>query len=176
MELLDEFTFDGMAREFRIILKGPPYSEPRYYGTLQWNDRNVYIWHPSGRKDSRHSDGATFLATTGAMRAVETRVPTSQIGRELVNFISLRRPLTEPRRLRGPVRASDLVLRTTSAGTVPRLAVEIVENARAAGVCAAWERNSTVSSVLTLVDKGLGQKLIVAFAGSGQEVPSTASR
>ena len=75
MELLDEFTFDGMAREFRIILKGPPYSEPRYYGTLQWNDRNVYIWHPSGRKDSRHSDGATF-----------------QVGRELVNFISLKPP------------------------------------------------------------------------------------
>ncbi len=159
--------------DVRIVLEGSPYAEPRYYGTLQWNDRNVYIRHAGGGKDSRHGDGATFLGTTGPARATERRVPTSEISRELLNFISLRPPLTEPPPLRGPIRFTDLVLKTTSAGTIPRLAVEIVENARVPGVVAAWERNSTVSSVRTCIDKGLGQTLIVALGGSRTEPPST---
>lgn len=164
-----------MARDVRIILEGPPYGEPRYYGTLQWNDRNIYIRHPGGRKDSRHSDGVTFFGTTGSERVVERRVPTSEVSRELVNFITLKPPLTEPPRLLGPIRASDLVLRTTSAGTAPRIAVEIVENSRVPGVVGAWERNSTVSSVRTCIDKGLGQALIVALAGSRTDSPSTSA-
>ncbi len=165
-----------MADGFRIIIKGPPYPEPRYYGSLQWDERNVYIRHPGGRKDSRHSDGATWLGTTGPYRTVEMRVPTSQIGRELVNFVSLKPPQSEPPPLRGPIRATDLVVQTQSAGTMPRIAIEIVANVRVAGVCAAWERNSTVSSVFTLANKGLNQTLVVALAGSRAEAPSTSSR
>ena len=161
--------------EFRIILKGPPYSEPRYYGAVQWNDRNVYIRYAGGGKDSRHADGPTFLASTGAGRSLELRVPTSEVSRELVNFVTLRPPLDEPPPLRGPIRESDLVLPTTSAGTMPRLAVEIVQNTRVAGVAAAWERCSGVSSVKTCVDKGLGQSLLVALAGAHTTPPSTSA-
>ncbi len=161
--------------DIRIVLEGQPYPSPRYYGLLQWNERSVYLRHPGGGKDSRHANGATYLASTGSQRAFEQRVPTSEVSRELVNFVSLQRPLTEPPPLRGSLRGTDLILRTTSAGTVPRLAVEIVENARVPGVLAAWERYSTVSSVQTHVDKGLGQTLVVALAGSRTEPPSTSA-
>jgi hypothetical protein len=161
--------------DFRIVLNGPPYAEPRYYGALQWNDRNVYIRYAGGGKDSRHSDGGTFLASTGHGRSFEQRLPTSEVSRELVSFISLKAPMTEPPPLRGPIRKSDLVLPTTSAGTAPRLAVELVENSRVSGVLAAWERNPTVSSVQTYVDKGLGQTLVVALAGAHDGPPSTSA-
>src|SRR2546425_7012209 len=161
--------------EFRIILKGPPYAEPRYYGELGWNQRNVYIRYAGGGKDSRHSDGRPFLAATGANRAFEQRLATSAVTRELLNFISLRPPLSEPPRLNGLIRKKDLVLETSSAGTAPRIAVEIVASSRVKGVMAAWERNSTVSSVRTCVDKGLGQTLVVALAGSHDRPPSTSA-
>ncbi len=158
---------------FRIVLTGPPYEEPRYYGAVQWDDRNVYLRHPGGGKDSRHSNGATYLTSTGSNRELETRIPTSAVGRELVNFISLKPTVAEPPILRGSIRPTDLVLPTTSAGTAPRLAVEIVANARLDGVRRAWEQNSTVSSVRTYVDKGLGQTLFVALAGTKTSIPST---
>jgi hypothetical protein len=160
--------------DIRIVLEGPPYPEPRYYGEIAWNQRNVYLRHPGGGKDSRHSDGGTRLTSTGSQRAVETRLPTSAVSRELINFISLKPPLAEPPPLRGRIRATDLVLRTSSAGTMPRLAVEIVSDTRLAGVIAAWEATSTgASSVQTYRSKGLGQTLLVALAGSRTNVPST---
>src|SRR6266545_8014721 len=109
--------------DFRIVLVGPPYKEPRFYGELGWNARNVYLRHPDGAKDSRHRDGNTFLTSTGSQRSHELRVPTSAASRELINFIALKATMPEPRILDGPIRKSDLIIPTTSAGTAPRLAV-----------------------------------------------------
>jgi hypothetical protein len=159
--------------EFRIVLTGEPYKEPRYYGELEWDARNVYVRHPGGGKDSRHSNGATYLTSTGSDRALEFRVPTSAVGRELINFIALKPTVSEPPVLRGGIKTTDLVIPTTSAGTAPRLAVELVANSRLTGVLKAWESNSTVSSVRTFVDKGLDQTLVVALAGARTSVPST---
>src|SRR3989442_9128083 len=158
--------------EFRIILKGPPYAEPRYYGELGWNQRNVYIRYAGGGKDSRHSDGRTFLATTGANRAFEQRLATSAVTRELLNFISLRPPLSEPPRLNGLIRKKDLVLETSSAGTAPRIAVEIVASSRVKGVMAAWDLNSTVCRVCTCFNNGLGPSLDVVLPGLHGRHPS----
>jgi hypothetical protein len=160
--------------EIRIVIEGPPYPEPRYYGEIAWNEHNVYLRHPGGGKDSRHSDGGTRLTSTGSQRSLETRLPTSAVSRELINFISLKPPLSEPPPLRGAIRSTDLVLHTSSAGTMPRLAVEIVSNTRLPGVVAAWEAHSTMAnSVQTYRSKGFNQSLLVALAGSRTSVPST---
>lgn len=157
----------------RILLVSSPYSDPRYYGELQWSDRDVYIRHPGGGKDSRHQNGMTYLQSTGKARSIETRLKTSDVSRELVNYLTLPSSLPEPPVLRGKIRQNDLVLQTSVAGTVPRLAVEIVENARLDGVLSAWKSHSTAPSVQTYVDKGLGQSLVVAVAGSLITPPST---
>lgn len=161
-----------MAR-IRIILQGPPYSEPRYYGQLQWGERDVYIRHPSGGKDSRHKDGMTYLNSTGSTRSIETRVKTSDVSRELVNYIKLSPSLQEPPVFNGKIQPNDLVLQTTSAGVAPRLAVEIVENKRLAGVLNAWKSHSTAPDVQAHTDKGIGQSLVVAVSGSLTAPPST---
>lgn len=159
----------------RVILTGDPYTGPRFYGEVSWNSRNVYLRHPNGAKDSRHSDGNTFLTSTGDSRTTQLRVPTSSISRELVNFIELgSQPFPSP--LRGEIRPRDLVLDTASVGTAPRIAVEIVASTRAPGVAAAWGTLSTVSSAHTVVDKGLGQSLVIAVAGNATTPPSTHSR
>ena len=71
----------------RVVLTGPEYREPRYYGQLEWSERDVYLRHPGGGKDSRHRDGATYLTSDTTDRTFETRCPTSDIFRETVNFI-----------------------------------------------------------------------------------------
>lgn len=159
--------------ELRLALKGPPYDQPRYYGKLQWGERDVYVRHPHGGKDSRHRNGQTYLTSTGEKRTVESRLPTSNVTRALVNYVELSTSLPEPPELRGEVRGDDFVLPTTSAGTAPRLAVEIVSDGRLDGVVEAWRSHSTAPSVQTFVDKGLGQNLVVAFAGSLDESPFT---
>lgn len=161
--------------ESRIVLHGPPYQEPRYCGMVQWDSHNVYLRHAGGGKDSRHSDGATYLTSTEAERTLQQRLPTSEVGRELVNFISLPAESTGPPPLRGATRKSDISVNTASVGTMPRFAVEIVSDSRLPGVVAAWESTSGVSSVQTCIDKGLGQHLVVAFAGSSTSVPSTSA-
>jgi len=161
--------------DIRLVLTGQPYSEPRYYGQIAWTPRDVYARHPGGGKDSRHSDGQVWFTTTGPERARETRIPTSDVTSELVTFITLRSDTSEPPRLKGPPRSTDLLIPTTSAGRAPRVAVEIVAAARVAGVVAAWERVSGVSSVLTVIDKGLGQSLVLAFATNVTTSPSTSA-
>lgn len=162
-----------MMATMRIILQGSPYSEPRYYGKLQWSERDVYIRHPGGGKDSRHKDGKTYLNSTGSIRSIDTRVQTSEVSRELVNYIELPSSLTEPPVFRGEIQPNDLVLQTTSAGVAPRLAVEIVRNERLIGVLNAWKSHSTAPDVQSHTDKGTGQSLVVAVAGSLPAPPST---
>ena len=159
--------------ETRIVITGNPYQEPRYGGTVQWSEHDVYLRHPGGGKDSRHSDGKTYLTSTEPSRDLLERLPTSDVSRELINFIELRSGTTEPPLLRGTIRPSDFVVNTDTIGPTPRFAVEIVENSRLDGVQCAWEANSTVSSVQTCIDKGLGQSLLIAFAGSNTTPPST---
>ena len=159
--------------ETRIVLQGTPYDEPRYYGKLQWSHHDVYIKHPGGGKDSRHRDGRTHLTSTDDNRLFEIRIPTSEVSREFVNYVELHPCLMELQVLRGGIRKTDIVLPTTSAGTLPRLAVEIVRNERLNGVCSAWESHSTAPNVQFCVDKGLGQSLVVAVAGSLMTPPST---
>ena len=151
--------------EMRIVLGGEAYPSPRYYGTIAWSadGRDVYIRHPGGGKDSRHRDGRTYLTSTEAERYVETRAPTSDITQERVNVVTLPAFLSEPPVLSGAVRATDLLLHSSSVGTVPRLAVEIVANQRLPDVIAGWQSHSGVASVTTQVDKGLGQTLLVAL-------------
>jgi hypothetical protein len=157
--------------DMRTVLVGQPYAEPMYYGALAWSDRDVYIRHPGGGKDSRHNNGVTYLTATGDSRTSQLRVPTSDVTHEVVNFIQL--PSSEAAEpLRGSIKATDLVLNTTSVGTTPRLAVEIVANTYLPAVLAAWQTHSTVSSVQTLVDKGLGQTLVVALAPSSTSMRS----
>ena len=159
--------------EVRIVISGAPYPEPRWGGTVQWSEHHVYLRHPGGGKDSRHSDGKTYLTSTGSTREVQERIPTSDVSRELVNFIELSPDSTAPPVLRGSVKESDFVVDTASLGPTPRFAVEIVENSRLDGVRRAWEANSTVSSVQTSMDKGLGQSLLIAFASLSRTAPST---
>jgi len=128
--------------DMRIVLTGPPYDEPRYYGMLQWDDRNVYIRHPGGGKDSRHGDGKTWLTTTGDSRQMELRVPTSDVTQELLNFVALPTSMPEPPILRGGIQPTDLVLNTSSVGTSPQLAVEIVANPRLPDVLALYQTSS----------------------------------
>jgi hypothetical protein len=161
-----------MKKKTRMVLVGHPYNEPRYYGTLEWNDRNVYLYHPGGGKDSRHKDGQTFLKSTGEMRSNEIRLETSDVSRELVNYVDLPSSFPEPPVLRGEIRKNDFVLHTTEAGALPRLAVEIVENARLDEVLNAWKMNSTAPNVQAYADKGLGQSLVIAVAGSLITPPS----
>jgi len=97
------------------------------------------------------------------------------VSRELVNFIALRAGTTGPPPIRGDPRSSDLTVRTESVGTAPRFAVEIVDDSRLSGVVAAWGSTSGVSSVQTCIDKGLGQHLVVAFAGESTAIPSTSA-
>ena len=156
----------------RIVLVGSPFSEPRYYGKLQWSARDVYIRHPGGGKDSRHKNGMTYLHSTGKSRLIETRLETSEVSRELVNYVELPATLSEPPVLDGNIRTNDLVLQTSSVGSSPRLAVEIVEDARLDAVLKAWRSHSTAPSVQTHADKGLGQSLVIAVAGSLKDPPS----
>ena len=160
-------------KTIRIILKGHPYSEPRYYGKLQWSDRDVYLRHPGGGKDSRHRDGKTYLKSTAGMRSVESRINTSDVSRELVNYLTLSSALPEPPVFSGTIGQNDLVIATTDSGAKPRLAVEIVGNSRLAGVLNAWESHSSAPNVKTYAGKGLGQSLVVAVAGSLTTPPST---
>ena len=153
--------------EMRIVLTGPPYDEPRYYGKIQWGLRDVYVRHPGGGKDSRHSDGATRLTSTDESRICEMRVATSDVIHETVNFVQLPSSVSEPAPLRDAIKPTDLVLDTSSVGTAPRLAVEIAANNILPEVLNAWQTTSGVSSVQTCVDKGLGQSLIVAAASTG---------
>jgi hypothetical protein len=164
---------DGTMGTIKILLIGPPYAEPRYYGKLEWNDRNVYIRHPGGGKDSRHQDGMTYFKSPGKAPSIEVRVRTSDVSRELVNYVTLPSSLPEPPAFRGKIRPDDLILDTSLVGTEPRLAVEVVENARRDGVLREWESHSTAPSVRTYVDKGLGQCLIVAVASPLGTCPST---
>lgn len=154
------------------MLVGQPYAEPMYYGALAWGDRDVYVRHPGGGKDSRHSDGVTYLTSTNDSRTSELRVPTSDVTREVVNFIQL--PSSNAAEsLRGAIKPTDLILNTSSVGTTPRLAVEIAADNYLPAVLAAWQTYSTVSSVQTQVDKGLGQTLIVALAPGSTSMRST---
>jgi hypothetical protein len=152
----------------RLVLIGAPYAEPRYYGSVEWaaDGRGVYLRQPSGAKTSRHGDGATYLTSTDASRRLETRVPTSDITHERVNFITLPSSMPEPPVLSGEIRSTDLVLHTSSIGTSPQLAVEIAANRFLPEVLAAWQAQSTVGSICTCVDKQLDQTLIVALAPS----------
>ena len=147
----------------RIILTGQPYSGPRFYGELSWRSTDVYVRHPDGRKDSRHSDGITYLSSDTTVRAVDTRVPTSAATQEVIKTIALPPLLAEPRALQGTIRDRDLVIDTASVGTAPTLAVSIVENSQLSDAIGAWQACSGVSSVQTFVDKGLGQSLLVAL-------------
>ena len=160
-------------RTINIVLRGPPYSEPRYYGKLQWSDRDVYIRHPGGGYDTRHRNGKTYLKSTSRMREVETRVKTSDVSREFVNYVTLSSALPEPRVFTRTIGPNDLVLKTTEAGAKPRLAVEIVENSRLAGVLNAWKSHSSAPNVQAFFNKGLGQSLVVAVAGSLTVPPTT---
>lgn len=145
--------------EFRLVLVGEPYPEPRYYGRLSWSERDVYLRHPHGGKDSRHADGRTYLTSSGPIRSIETRVPTSDVTRELVNYLSLFTAIPEPPPLRGAIRDDDFVLPTDSAGTAPRLAVEIVSNDRVPGVLEAWGSHSTAPNRAHLSREGEGPEL-----------------
>jgi len=148
---------------FRIVLSGPPYAEPRFYGELSWRATDVYVRRPHGGKDSRHSDGHTYLSSHATDRVVETRLPISSVTNEHLTTISLPPSLCTPEVLEGTVRPRDLVIDTTSVGPAPRLAVAIVTNPQLADAIANWQARSGVSSVQTYVDKGLGQSLLVAL-------------
>lgn len=63
---------------------------------LQWSNHDVYIRHPGGGKDSRHRDGRTHLTSTDENRLVESRIPTSEVSREIVNYVELQPCLMEP--------------------------------------------------------------------------------
>ena len=115
----------------------------------------------------------TYLNSTGNERFIETRVPTSEISRELINYIELPSSLSEPPVFRGKIQNNDLLLQTTSVGTAPRLAVEIVEDERLSGVLNTWKSHSTAPDVQTYADKGIGQSLVIAVAGSLTTPPST---
>ena len=159
--------------EIRIILQGAPYNEPRYYGMIQWTATDVYIRHIGGWKDSRHRDGKTFLHSTGSERTIEQRLPISEISRELINYVDLPPFFPEPPPFEGSIRKNDLIMPTSSAGSAPRLAVEIVEDARITGVQQAWVSHSTAPDVQVCIDKGSGHHLIVAVSGSLSAPPST---
>jgi hypothetical protein len=146
----------------RVILTGPCFATPQYYGRLSWTSTDVYLRHPLGGKDSRHSDGGTFLTSDGADRAFEQRVPTSEITRELLNYIAL--PSGAPRPLEGAIRPSDIVVSVDSATSRPRIAVEIVSNSSLAATLADWQTRSGVSSVCSVVPKGRAQSLLLAIA------------
>ena len=81
--------------------------------------------------------------------------------------------VSEPPKFTGMIGPNDLVLLTSEVGVEPKLAVEIVENSRLAGVLYAWKSHSTAPNVQTYVDKGLGQSLVVAAAGSLLIPPTT---
>ena len=153
-------------REFRIVITGHPYSEPRYYGDIKWRATDVYVRHPHGGKDSRHSDGRTFLSSTDTDRIVETRIPVSAVTDELLTTIALPTSLTEPKPLRGAIRDSDLVINTASVGTAPRLAVTMVHNLQLPNVLVALSNRSGVSSVQTYRDKEFDQSLVVSLLRS----------
>lgn len=161
-----------MGKGIRIVLVGPPYNEPRYYGQLEWNDNNVYIRHPEGGKDSRHKDGFTYIHSKEIKRIEEQRIPMSEVSREIVNYIKWDQPF-EPPLLQGTIKETDFVVNTEDAGINPRLAVEIVENKRLSGVLFAWQSHSTAPSVKTFENKGNNQSLIIAVAGSLTSSPST---
>ena len=148
---------------FRIVLSGPPYAEPRFYGELSWRATDVYVRQPHGAKDSRHSNGQTYLSSEGTDRVVETRLPISSVTDEQVTTISLPSSLSTPRALEGAIRPRDLLIDTCSVGTAPRLAVTIVANAGLADALTRWQAKPGVSNVQTYVDKGLGQALLVAL-------------
>jgi hypothetical protein len=156
-----------------ILLQGRPYNGLRYYGKLEWNERDIYLRHPSGGKDSRHPDGKTYLTSTGTMRGTELRVKTSEVSREIINYVKLSPASSEPREYKKTIKPNDLVLDTSEVGTKPRLAVEIVANSRLNGVLNAWKLHSTAPNVQVHRDKGLGQSLIIAVAGSLMVPPST---
>jgi hypothetical protein len=159
--------------KMNIILKGDPYCQPRYYGKIEWNERDIYIRSAGGGKDSRHKDGMTYLHSTGLQRTVDTRLPTSDVSREFINYVELPPFLSEPPVFRRPIGTNDLVLQTTSAGLKPRLAVEVVSNDRLDGVLKAWKSHSSAPDVQSYTDKGLGQSLVVAVLGSLKGPPST---
>jgi len=161
-----------MGKEIRIVLVGPPYDEPRYYGKIAWNDNNVYIRHPERGKDSRHKDGVTYIHSTEENRTIEDRINISEVGREIVNYIKRDQPF-EPPLLRGTIKETDFVVNTEDAGINPRFAVEIVDNKRLPGVLFAWQSHSTAPSVKTFEDKGNNQSLIIVVAGSLTSPPST---
>lgn len=161
-----------MVKEIRIVLVGPPYNEPRYYGKIEWNDNNVYIRHPERGKDSRHEDGVTYIHSTELTRIKEVRINISEVGREIVNYIKWDQPF-EPPLLKGAIKKTDFVVNTADAGIKPRFAVEIVDNNRLPGVLFAWETHSTAPSVKTFENKGKNQALIIAVAGSLTCPPST---
>ena len=153
--------------ETRLVLIGGRYGEPRFYGRLDWSSNDVYLRHPCGRKLSRHSDGSTYVPShSSGPRQVEERVPLSNITHERIATFSLCPGMTEPRPLRGSIRAYDLCLDVSSTGTVPELAVEVVESSRCSDVVDAWKRQIGGSSVHTFFDKGAGQHLIVVQSSS----------
>jgi len=149
--------------DFRVILTGPSYREPRFYGELSWRATDVYVRQPHGGKDSRHSNGETYLSSEGTERIIETRLPLSAVTDEHLTTIRLPSLMTEPRVLDGSIRPRDLVVDTASLGTAPQLAVTIVSNPHLADALANWQTRSGISSVQTWVDKGLGQSLLVAL-------------
>jgi len=150
--------------ESRIILAGPCFAGPQYYGQLNWSETDVYLRHPLGGKDSRHSDGGTFLTGPGPTRDYEHRVPMSAVRREHLNFVAL--PVGAPKPLQGIVRPTDIVLEVDSATSRPKLAVEIVRSGDLEDAIAEWQQASGVSSIVTVLPKGLGQALLVAVAKS----------
>jgi hypothetical protein len=154
--------------DIRVVLTGPPYGEPRYYGTLAWRATDAYVRHLHGGKDSRHSDGQTYLSSNASDRVVETRLPLSSVTGEHLSTISLPTALSEPSVLCGPIRPGDLVINTASVGTAPFLAVTIVSNAQLADVLGQLGATSGVSSLQTCCDKGLGQTLIVALLATSR--------
>ena len=117
--------------------------------------------HPGGAKDSRHSDGATYLGSSGLTRDFELRLPLSQVTNECINVVRLPSSMDEPRPL-GPARVTDLVVDVASAGTIPSIAVEVVANSELNAVRSRWEAVGGVSSVLTVRGKGLSQSLLLA--------------
>lgn len=148
--------------ESRVVLIGSCFSGPQYYAQLNWTPTDVHLRHPDGGKDSRHNDGSTFLTGPGSARDREQRVPTSAITREVLNYLEL--PVGAPQPLRGAIRPNDIVLPVDSATSRPSLAVEIVNNSLLAPTLADWQAASGISSVLTVVPKGLDQSLVVAIA------------
>lgn len=118
--------------------------------------------HPGGAKDSRHSDGATYLGSSGLTRDLELRVPLSQVTNERINVVQLPSSMDEPRPLGGPARVTDLVVDVASVGTIPSIAVEVVANSELDAVRSRWQAVIGVSSVLTVRDKGLSQSLLLA--------------